>query len=141
MSDVDAAADSFGVPESLRYLDEPPAIQSGGVLEENHGSVRPLAEASIQFTHPGKQTVRLCPHLTLVMDDEAGDTAREAVGECPDQRAVPPVQHVDGAAQVDDGQARMGRYEPQDMLELIWRVGVDLGGRAHLGEAEPGEPE
>jgi hypothetical protein len=27
------------------------------------------------------------------------------------------------------------------MLELIWRVGVDLGGRAHLGEAEPGQPE
>jgi hypothetical protein len=27
------------------------------------------------------------------------------------------------------------------MLELIWRVGVDLGGRAHLGEAEPGEPK
>jgi hypothetical protein len=35
----------------------------------------------------------------------------------------------------------MGRYEPQDMLELVWRVGVDLGARAHLGEAEPGEPE
>ena len=35
----------------------------------------------------------------------------------------------------------MGRHEPQDMLELIWRVGIDLGGRAHLGEAEPGEPE
>ena len=75
------------------------------------------------------------------MDDEAGDTAREAVGEFPHQRAVPPVQHVDAPAQVDDGQARMGRHEPQDMLELIWRVGVDLGGRAHLGEAEPGEPE
>ena len=26
VSDVDAAADSFGVPESLRHLDEPPAI-------------------------------------------------------------------------------------------------------------------
>jgi hypothetical protein len=141
MSDIDAAADSFGVPESLRYLDEPSAIQSGGVLEENHGSVRPLAEVSVQLTQPREQTVRLCPHLTLVMDDEAGDTAREAVGECPDQRAVPPVQHVDGAAQVDDGQARMARHEPQDMLELIWSVGVNLGGRARLGEAEPGEPQ
>jgi len=29
------------------------------------------------------------------------------------------VQHVDTPAQVDDGQARMGRHEPQDMLELI----------------------
>jgi len=103
MSDIDAAADSFGVPESLRYLDEPPAIQSGGVLEENQGTVRPLAEASVQLTHPGEQTVRLCPHLTLVVDNEAGDTAREAVGEFPYQRAVPPVQHVDAPAQVDDG--------------------------------------
>jgi hypothetical protein len=42
---------------------------------------------------------------------------------------------------VDDGQARMGRHEPQDMLELIWRVGIDFGGRAHLSEAESGEPE
>src|SRR6266550_5509473 len=136
MSDIDAAADSFGVQESLHYLDEPPAIQSGGVLEENHGSIRPLAEASIQLTHPGEQTVRLCPHLALVMDDEAGDAAREAVGECLYQRAVPSVQHVDAPVQVDDGQARMGRHESQDMLELIWRVGVDLSGRAHLGEAE-----
>jgi hypothetical protein len=75
------------------------------------------------------------------MNDEAGDTAREAVGECLDQRAVPPVQHVDPPVQVDDGQARMGRHESQDMLELIWRVGVNLGGRARLGEAEPGEPQ
>ena len=137
--DVDAAADSFGVSELLRHLDEPAAIQAGGVLEKYQGTVRPLAEAGIQLTQPGEQTVRLCPHLTLVMDDEAGDAAREAVGECLYQRAVPPVQHVDAPVQVDDGQARMGRDESQDMLELIWRVGVDLGGRAHLGEAQPGE--
>ena len=140
VSDVDAAADPLGIQEPLRHLDEPAAIQSGGVLEENHGTVRPLAEAGIQLTHPGEQTVRLCPHLTLVMDDEAGHAAREAVGEFPHQRAVPPVQHIDAPAQVDDGQARVGRHEPQDMLELIGRVGVDLGGRARLGEAEPGEP-
>src|ERR1700745_40313 len=90
VSDVDTATDSFGVPEPLGHLDEPPAIQSGGVFQENQGTVRPLAEASVQLTHPGEQTIRLCPHLTLVVDNEAGDTAREAVGEFPYQRAVPP---------------------------------------------------
>jgi hypothetical protein len=141
VSDVDAAAYSFGVPELFRHLDEPSAIQAGGVLEENQGTSWPLAEAGIQLTHPGEQTVRLCPHLTLVVNDEAGDAAREAVGEFLYQRAVPPMQHVDAPVQVNDGQGWMRRYEPQDMLELIWRVGVDLGACAHLGEAEPGEPE
>jgi hypothetical protein len=141
VSDVDAAAYSFGVPELFRHLDEPSAIQAGSVLEENQGTSWPLAEAGIQLAHPGEQTVRLCPHLTLVVNDEAGDATREAVGEFLYQCAVPPVQHVDAPAQVDDGQGWMGRYEPQDMLELVWRVGVDLGARAHLGEAEPGEPE
>jgi hypothetical protein len=27
------------------------------------------------------------------------------------------------------------------MLELAGRLGVDFGGRAHLGEAKPGEPQ
>ncbi len=35
----------------------------------------------------------------------------------------------------------MGGHELQDIVELLRRVGVHLGGRAHLGEAEPGEPE
>jgi hypothetical protein len=141
VSDVDADAYSFGVPELFRHLDEPSAIQSRGVLEENQGTSWPLAEAGIQLTHPGEQTVRLCPHLTLIVNDEARDAAREAVGEFLYQRAVPPIQHVDPPVQVDDGQGWMGRYKPQDLLELIWRIGVDLGARAHLGEAEPGEPE
>jgi len=141
VSDVDADAYSFRVPELFRHLDEPSAIQSGGVLQEKQGTSWLLAEAGIQLTHPGEQTVGLCPHLTLVVNDEAGDTAREAVGEFLHQRAVPPMQHVDGPVQVDDGQGWMGRYEPQDLLELIWRVGVDLGARAHLGEAQPGEPQ
>lgn len=75
------------------------------------------------------------------MNDEAGDPAREAVGEFLYQRAVSPMQHVDAPVQVDDGQGRMRGYEPQDMLKLIRRVGVGLGARAHLGEAEPGKPE
>ena len=95
VSDVDAAADSFGVPEPFRYLDEPSAIQSSSVLEENQGTIWPLAEAGVQLTHPGEQTVRLCPHLPLVMDHEAGDAACEAVREFLYQRAVLPMQHVD----------------------------------------------
>ena len=75
------------------------------------------------------------------MDDEAGDAACEAVGEFRHQGAVPPMQHVDAAAEVDDGQARVSGHELQDILELVRRVGVHLRGRAHLGEAEPSEFE
>jgi hypothetical protein len=138
MPDIDAAADPLGVPEPFGHLDEPSAIQPGRVLEENQGTIRPLAKVGVQLTQPGQQTVRLGPHLALVVDDEPGDAAREAVGEFLDQRAVPAVQHVDTPVQVDDGQARMGRHEPQDILERIRRVGVDLGARAHLCEAQPG---
>ena len=141
VADVDAAADPLSVLEPLRHLDEPSAIQPGGVLEEYEGTVRPLAKARIQLTQPGQQAVRLRPHLTLVVDDQAGDTAREAVGEFAHQGAVPPVQHVHAAVQVDHGQARMGGHELQDILELVRRAGVYLGGHAHLSEAEPREPE
>jgi hypothetical protein len=33
---------------------------------------------------PGNQAVRLRRHFPLVMKDQAGDTARETVGEFPD---------------------------------------------------------
>ena len=36
---------------------------------------------------------------------------------------------------------RMGGHELEHMLKLVWRIGVHFGGHAHLGEAEPGEPE
>ena len=75
------------------------------------------------------------------MDDQAGDAACEAVGEFPHHGAVPPMQHVEATAEVDDGQARVGGHELQDILELARRVGVYLRGRAHLGEAEPSEFE
>ena len=71
------------------------------------------------------------------MDDEAGDTAREAVGEFPDHGAATLVQHIDAAVQVDHRQVRMRGHEPQDMLKLVWRVRIYLGSQAHLGEAEP----
>ena len=138
MPDIDAAADPLGVAEPFRHVDEPSAIESGGVLEENQRTVRPLAQLRVQLAHRGQQAVRLRPHLTLVVDDQPGDAAREAVGELPDQGAVLPVQDVHAAVQVHHGQARTGGHELQDMLELIRRIGVYLGGRAHLGEAEAG---
>ena len=141
VADVDAAADPLGGLEPLGHLDEPAAIQSGGVLEEDEGTVRALAKVGIQLAHRGQQAVGLCPHLTFVMDDQAGDAACEAVGEFPHHGAVSPVQHVEAAAQVDDGQARMGGHELQDVVELVRRVGVHLGRGAHLGEAEPGQLE
>jgi hypothetical protein len=35
----------------------------------------------------------------------------------------------------------MGRHESQHMIKLVWRIGVHLSGQAHLGEAEPSQPE
>src|SRR4029453_11232039 len=115
--------------------------QPSGVLEENEGAIRPLAEASIQLAHGREQAIRLCHHLTLVMDDQSGDAACEAVGEFPPHGAVLPVQHVDATAQVDDRQPRMGGHELQDIFELVWRVRIHLGGRTHLSEAETSEFE
>src|SRR5262249_11086855 len=113
----------------------------GGVLEKNEGTARQLAKPGIQLAHRGKQSVCLYPHLTFVMDDQAGDAACEAVGEFPHRGTVPSVQYVDATVQVDNGQTCMGGHELQDVLELVGRVGVHLGGHAHLGEAEPGELE
>jgi len=36
---------------------------------------------------------------------------------------------------------RLGRREPEDPLELLRRVGVDLGGQPGLGESEAGQPQ
>jgi hypothetical protein len=141
VADIDAAADPLSVAEALRHLDEPAAVQPGGVLEEDERTARPPAQARVQVAQAGHQAVGLRPHLTLVVNDQAGDAAREAVGEFPHLGAVPPVQHVDAAAQVHHGQALMGGHERQDVLELFRCVGVHLGGRAHLGEAQPGQPE
>gem|GEM_PF-1379194 len=47
VTDVDAATDSLGFFQPLRNLDEPAAIQSGGVLEKEEGAVPPLAKAGI----------------------------------------------------------------------------------------------
>ena len=75
------------------------------------------------------------------MDDQAGDAACEAVGEFPDRGAALLVQHIDAAAQVDHRQVRMRGHELQNMLKFVERVGIHLGGQAHLGEAEPGQFE
>jgi transposase len=141
VADGDAATDSLSGLKALRHLDEPAAIQSGGVLEKDEGTIRPLAKAGIQLAHSGEQAIRLCRHLKLVMHDQSGDAACEAVGEFPHHGAVPPVQHVDATAQVDDRQARMGGHELQDIFEVVRRVRVHLGGHSHLGEAETSEFE
>ena len=137
MADVDAATDAFSVVEPLRHLDEPPRLQARSVLEKDKGAARPLAQTRIELPHHSKQAVCLCLHLTFVMDDEAGDTACEVVGEFPDHGAATFVQHVDVAVQVDHRQVRMRGHELQDMLKLVWRVRIYLGSQAHLGEAEP----
>jgi hypothetical protein len=141
VADVDAATDSLSGLKTLRHLDEPAAIQTSGVLEKDEGAIGPLAKASIQLPQSGEQAVRLFRHLTLVMDDQPGDAAGEAVGEFRHHGAVSPVEHVDATAQVDDRQARMGGHELQGIFELVRRVRVHLGSHAHLGEAETSEPE
>jgi hypothetical protein len=35
----------------------------------------------------------------------------------------------------------MRGHEPQNVLKLVWRVGIYLGGQAHLGEAESSQLE
>ena len=137
VADVDAAADPFGVLELLRQLDEPARLQAGGVLEEEERTVRPLAQARIELAQHSKQAVGLFRHLPFVMDDQAGDAA----GEFPDRGAAPLVQDVEAAVQVDHRQVRMRAHEPQHMLKLAGRVGIHLGGRARLGEAEASQLE
>ena len=141
VADIDAATDAFRVAEPLRHLDEPPRLQARGVLEKDKRAARPLTQTRIELPHHAKQAVCLLPHLTFVMDDEASDTARETVGELPDHGAATLVQHIDAAVQVDHRQVRMRGHEPQNMLKLVWRVGIHLGGQAHLGKAEPGKLE
>jgi len=141
VADVDAATDSFSIAEPLRHLDEPPGLKARSVLEENEGATRPLAETRIELAHHAKQAVCLFPHLIFVMDDETGDAASKSVGELPDHGAARRVQHIDAAVQVDHRPVRVRGHEPQQMLKLLWRAGIYLGGHAHLGETEPSQLE
>jgi len=79
----------------------------------------------------------LFPHHLFVMDDQASDAPREAVGELPDHGATTLIQHIDATVKVDDRQVWVGGHELQNMRKLVWRVGIYLGSQAHLGEAEP----
>ena len=141
VADIDAATDSFSVAEPLRHLDEPPGLKARGVLEKDEGATRPLAQTRIELAHHPKQAVCLFPHLIFVMHDEAGDAARESVGELPDYGAARLVQHIDTAVQMDHRPVRVRRHEPQNVLKLVWRVGIYLSGQAHLGEAESSQLE
>ena len=137
----DAAAHPLGVAEPFCRLDEPARIEAGGVLEKHNRAIRPLQQAPIQLAHHGDQAVGLRRHVPVVMDHQAADPAREAVREFRHRRAASLVQHVDTAIQVHHRQAGMGGHEPQDVIQLVRRVGVHLGGHAHLGEPEPGQLE
>jgi hypothetical protein len=75
------------------------------------------------------------------VDDQAADPAGEAAGELADQRPALLLQQVDVAAEVDGRQPWMRGHEPQHVLQLIRRVGVQFGGHARLGEAQPGQLE
>ena len=141
VADVDAAADSFRVAEPFRHLGEPSRLEADGVLEKHQRAVRLLAKTGVELAHHRQQAVCLFPHLMFVVDDEAGDAARETAGELPDHGAASIVQHIDAAVQMDHRQVRMRGHEPQNVVKLVWRVGIHLGGQAHLGEAEPGELE
>ena len=77
----------------------------------------------------------------FVMDDKTGDAARKSVGELPDHGAAGLVQHIDAAVQMDHGPVPVRGHEPQQVLKLRWRVGIYLGGHAHLGETEPSQLE
>jgi hypothetical protein len=134
---VNAATDAFGIVELLHQLDEPPRFQARGVLEKDKGATRPLAQTRIDLAHHGKQAVCLCCHLAFVMDNEAGDAAREALGEVPDHGAAALIQQIDATVEVDHRQIGMRGHEPQNMRKLVWRVRIYLSGQAHLGEAEP----
>src|SRR4249920_1007559 len=94
VADVDAEADPLSGLEPLCHIDEPARIQAGGVLDKDDGATRALAKTGIQLTHRGKQPVCLRRHLTVVMDDQAGDTACETVGELRHHGAAPLVQHI-----------------------------------------------
>ena len=114
-----------------------PGSRPAAYSRKTKGAARPLAQTRIELPHHAEQAVGLCLHLPLVVDNEAGDTARETVGEFPDDGAATLVQHIDAAVEVDHRQVRVRGHEPQNMLKLVWRVGIQLGGQAHLGEAEP----
>ena len=101
VADVEAAADPLRVLQPLRHLDEPGWLQAGGVLEIDQRSVRPLAQARVEVTHPGQQPIRLRCHLSFVVDDQAGHPARIAAGELGHDGAARLMQHVDATVQVD----------------------------------------
>jgi hypothetical protein len=141
MADVKAATDTLSVLKPFRQLGEPGWLQADSVLKEDDRAVHPRPKAPIKLAHDGKQTVRLCLHLTAVMDDHTPEPACEPVGEFRDNGAPTLMQHIDATVQVDDRQIGMGRHELQNMLKLFWRVGVHLCGQAHLSEAKPSELE
>ncbi len=139
--DVDADAHVRRVPEMLRDGGETAQFQAGRVLNEQRDAGRLLAEEDVQFAHGRQPVLGQFSHVAAVVDDQAGDPPGETAGEVPDHLPALVLQQADAAVHVHDGQPRFGGGEPQHVLELIRRVRVHLGGHAHLGEPEPGQPQ
>jgi Fe-S oxidoreductase len=137
---VDAGADPLGVLQLFGQLDEPPGFQAGRVFEEHPGRVRDAAEAGVQVPQGAHRIVGRVAHAGLVVDDHAGQAPGQAVGELLDQAAVPLVQQVQPAIQVNRRAARVRRHVREQPVKVVRRVGVQLGGQAGLGETEAGQP-
>ena len=141
MTHVDADAHVRRVLETLRQLSETARFQARRVLDEQRDVGRLLAQEGIQLPHGRQPLAGQFPHGAAIVDDQAGDPPGEMPGKVPDHRPAVLLQQADAAVQVHDRQARLGRGEPQHALQLARGVRVHLGGHAHLGEPEPGQPK
>lgn len=137
---VDAAADLVGVFDLLGQLDEPRGLQAGRVLEEHRRRARDAPEPGVQVTQGRRRVIGRLTHVGLVVDDHAGQAPGQAGGELLDQAAVPLAQQVQPAIEVNGRAARVRRHIRQQPVEVVRRVGVQLGGQAVLGETEAGQP-
>jgi hypothetical protein len=138
---VDAAADPVGVFQLLGQLDEPGRLHTGCVLQEDLGRGADAAEAGVQVPEGGDRVVGRLAHARVVVDDHARQATGQAAGELLDRPAVPLAQQVQPAIQVNGREARVRRHEREDPVQLVRRVGVQLGGQAGLREPEAGQPE
>jgi len=138
---VDAEADPREVGDLFGDLGEPLRWQPRRVFHEHERPVRARPEAAVERVQAAHEFVGLRCHFCLVVDDESPDPPGEAGGELLQDVPARPVQHVDTTAEVDGRQVRVRRDEPEDLLELLGSVRVDLRGHARLREPQTGQLE
>ena len=139
MADVDTGPDPGHPAEAIGDLHEPVQLQAGGVLEEQHRTVRPPLQPVAELGEPGDQVAGPVPHGRLVVRDQAGDPAFEPGRERLDQRPPPLLQQVDPTVEVHHRPVGPLGGEAEDPVELPGRVGIDLGAQPGLVEPEPGQ--